>query len=153
MASVRKGGTFVPNPLGYREVMNGQRMLSHCQSVGNMLAAEASGWSANSDFVVDSMQGLNRIHTRVTTARGDPSDPSAFFRERHYGRDLGITAGSQLGGTFSTRTLGSALKAASSPKSTWKQPGTRGWTANTRGWKSIAGDRLAYSVRRSARRR
>ena len=148
MARVRKGGTFVPNPLGYREVMNGQQMLSHCQSVGDMLAAEAGGWSEHSAYVVDSIRGLNRIHTRVSTP---PGDTAAYFRERHYGA-LSIIAGSQRGGTFSTRTLGSALKAARSSKSTWKSPGSRGWTPNTRGWKAIAGDRLAYSVKRAARR-
>lgn len=147
MARVRKGGTFVPNPLGYREVMNGQRMLSHCQSVGEQLAASAAVQSGI-DYTVDSMRGLNRIHTRVKT----PTDWPSYMRERHYGA-LAITAGSQPGGTFSTRTLGSALKAARSAKSTWKMPGTRGWTANTRGWKSIAGDRLAFSVKRASRRR
>lgn len=129
---MQRGGRFIPNPTGYREVMNGPQMLSHCQSVGDSLAASAARQSGTA-YVVDSIRGLNRIHTRVST----PPDWKEWHRESHY-HALAIAAGSQ-GGSFSTSSLSKALKRVSG--------------STDRGWKAIAGNRLAYSVKRAGRKR
>lgn len=118
------GGTFVPNPLGYREVLNGRVTLAEMQSRGEMIAASATGQSGI-DYVVDSQQGLNRIHTRVTT----PADVSYFMRERSY-MALAVVAGQ--GSTGGYTTLARAMK--------------RSGSKPDRGWKAIAGNTLKWTV-------
>lgn len=144
MASVRKGGTFVPNGVGYRVIMNGgarSEVMSHCQSVGEKLAASAAVQSGT-EYVVDSIRGLNRVHTRVST----PPVWKEWHRERNLGA-LSLAVGNStnlnarwLGGRGrnSYRSLASRVKAVS--KSTDK------------GWKAIAGNRLAFAVKRASRR-
>lgn len=145
MAKVSKGGTYLPNPVGYRTIMNGGargEVMSHCQSVGENLAASAAVQSGT-NYVVDSIRGLNRVHTRVST----PPDWKEWHRERNLGA-LSLAVGNStnlnarwLGGrgSHSYRSLASRVKAVS--KSTNK------------GWKAIAGNRLAFAVNRAAQRR
>lgn len=123
----RRGGTFVPNGLGYREVMNGRATMRELQDRGELVAASAARQSGI-DYVVDSQQGLNRIHTRVST----PGDWASYFRERHYRALLIATNGG-----YGYKTVKSRVKAVHRSKD--------------KGWKNVAGNRLKHSVRQAQR--
>lgn len=89
-----RGNYFKPNRAGYRSVLQGGEIRTACEIKAGALAASASRQSGI-DYGIDSMQGLNRIHTRVsTTSRAD------FFRERSY-HALSIAVGS-AGGNVSS---------------------------------------------------
>lgn len=120
-----RAGHFSPNPIGYREIMNGHEMLSVCQERGEAFAASASRQSGT-DYAVDSIRGLNRIHTRVTT-----TSIRDYMRERHYNA-LSIAVG-QHGG--STRPLSAAVRKVSSVGKSDKSVRRNAY----RGWKSVAG--------------
>lgn len=79
-------GRFKPNGAGYRAVMNGNELMGVCEAHAGRLAASASSQSGI-DYRIDSRQGLNRIHTRVSTVT-----KVDYFRERSL-RALAITAG------------------------------------------------------------
>ena len=116
---------FKPNYNGYREVMNGPDAMRACEAQAHSLAGSASAQSGM-DYTVDSMRGLNRIHTRVST----DGTIQSYMRERHYGA-LSIAlgaAGGQVnarGGGY--RTLGGRVKAA---RKKWETKGKQtGWRA------------------------
>lgn len=113
-----KGNYFKPSYTGYRAVLNGGDAKIACEFQAGLLTASASSQSGI-DYAIDSMQGLNRIHTRVSTAT-----KADFFRERHY-HALSIAAGS-LGGHMSGakgyRTLSSRVKAV-------RKSNDKGWKA------------------------
>lgn len=113
---------FVPSYTGYREVMNGPDAMRACEAQAASLAASASMQSGMT-YTVDSMRGLNRIHTRVST---EP-DIQSYMRERHYGA-LSIAlgaAGGNVTGARGYKTLGSRVKAA---RKAWETKGKQtGW--------------------------
>lgn len=113
-----RGNYFKPSYTGYRSVLNGPDAKLACESKAVALAASAARQSGI-DYAIDSMQGLNRIHTRVsTTSKAD------FFKERRY-HALSIALGSMLGnpaGVGTYKTLGSRVKAVHRTKS-------KGWKA------------------------
>ena len=129
---VSGGGVYVPNAMGYREVLNGRVTLSEMQTRGEVLAASAARQSGI-DYVVDSQQGLNRIHTRVSTPPGSVNGRSPYLRERAL-RALAVVAAE---GGSTNATLQQALNRVS--KST------------DRGWKAIAGNRLKWSTNAAKR--
>lgn len=98
---------FRPNVVTYRQIMNGDAgVISACEIAAHHISASAAVQSGT-DYMVDSMRGLNRIHTRVST-----STVKDFFRESHY-HALAIacaTAGGNVSGTRGYHTIGSALK-------------------------------------------
>lgn len=117
---------FKPNYTGYRAVMNGPDAMAACEKKGYEISASASAQSGM-DYVVDSMRGLNRIHTRVST----DGTIQSYMRERVYGA-LSIavaTAGGQSSGAKGYHTLGSCVKAARKKYDTkgkqtgWRAPG------------------------------
>lgn len=70
----RKG--FKPNPAGYRAVLLSGDARKACETAAASLSASASSQSGI-DYSIDSMAGMNRIHTRVSTQTRED-----FFRER-----------------------------------------------------------------------
>lgn len=77
---------FKHSESGYREVMQGADVMQVCEAQAHNIAASASGMSGI-DYAIDSVKGLNRIHTRVSTVT-----KTDFFRERSY-RALQIACG------------------------------------------------------------
>lgn len=82
------------NPSGYREVLRGDDALHACEERASFLAYFARGQSGTS-YAIDSVRGVNRIHTRVST-----TGAKDFYREGHYGAlrtALGMAGGSLSG--------------------------------------------------------
>lgn len=77
---------------GYREVMQSVEIRNACEVQAGSLAASAARQSGI-DYTIDSMNGLTRIHTRVST-----SGAADFHRERNI-RALTIAVG-QAGGNM-----------------------------------------------------
>lgn len=69
---------FKRNPKGYREVLLSGDARRACERAAASLAASAASKSGT-DYGIDSMEGLKRIHTRVSTQTSED-----FFRERKY---------------------------------------------------------------------
>lgn len=88
------GNHFKPSGAGYRQVMLGTDARSACERAAVTLAASAS-LQSGIEYGIDSMAGLNRIHTRVSTQTRDD-----YYRERHY-HALSIAC-SAAGGNVST---------------------------------------------------
>lgn len=100
------GSYFKPNNAGYLAVLNGAEARTACEVRAGALAASAARQSGTS-YAIDSMQGLHRIHTRVSTVGA-----ADYFRERQY-RALAIAVGASGGrmrGAKSYRTLAAAHK-------------------------------------------
>lgn len=92
-------GRFKASYTGYRAIMNGPPALEACEAQGHRLAASAAAQSGI-DYDVNSVRGINRIHTRVTT-----TSQSDYFRERVYGA-LSIAVGAAGGHPASGRRNG-----------------------------------------------
>lgn len=116
-----KRGHFEANFMGFREIMNGPAGIDACERAAAELSASATAQSGI-DYGIDSMRGLNRIHTRVSTQTDKDR-----FRERHYGALA--TACSAMGGQAEGagyRTLKSRVGAVRrSTHKGWKAPGYR----------------------------
>lgn len=121
--SARKN-RFVPSYTGYREVMNGPDAMAACEKQAASLAGSASAQSGMT-YEIDSIRGLNRIHTRVST----DGTIQSYMRERHYGA-LSIAlgaAGGNVSGVRGYKTVGSRVKAA---RKKWDTKGKQtGWRA------------------------
>jgi len=85
------GGHFRANYAGYRAVMLGSEVRTACEVQAGAIAASAARQSGT-DYRIDSVDGLNRIHTRVST-----QTDADYYRERHY-HALSIALGT-VGGT------------------------------------------------------
>lgn len=95
--------TFVPSYTGYRSVMNSHNeVMTACEVKGGAIAASASRQSGI-DYRVDSVIGLNRVHTRVSTVTS-----ADYFRERHY-HALSIATSSMGGQASGARGYGSLM--------------------------------------------
>lgn len=105
-----KGNYFKPSHTGYRDVMLSGEIRTVCEVKAGSLAASAARQSGIA-YGIDSMAGLSRIHTRVSTQTRDD-----FYRERHY-HALSIAVGAAGGnatGMKRYRTLAKAQKSAMS---------------------------------------
>lgn len=94
------------NPRGYREVLLGDDAKAACEERATFLSYFAARQSGTS-YRIDSMRGVNRIHTRVSTV-GDKD----FFREAHYGAlrtSLGM-AGGRMAGSKGYQSYAKAVK-------------------------------------------
>ncbi len=103
-----RGNYFKPNGAGYLAVLNGPDARAACEGEAAVLAVSAS-YQSGIDYAIDSIRGLTRIHTRVST-----SGSADFYRERSY-RALAIalgSAGGNVSGTKGYRSLAKAHKAA-----------------------------------------
>lgn len=117
---------FYPNVMGYRDVMNSHNeVMDACQRQGMALAGAASAISGI-DYMVDSITGINRVHTRVSTVT-----LKDFFRERHYhalsaavGAAGGHVKGVKGGGYRSVQS-----RVASSRRSKERTGKDKGWRA------------------------
>lgn len=67
-----RGNYFKHNVLGYKQVLQGPDALSFCEAEAARIAAAASAISGDG-YDIDSVPGLNRIHTRVTTLGNWPA--------------------------------------------------------------------------------
>ena len=119
-------GRFKASYTGYRAIMNGPPALEACEAQGHRLAASAAAQSGI-DYDVNSVRGINRIHTRVTT-----TTVSDYFRERVYGAlsiAVGVAGGQAASGGRRSgyKTLMSRVAAADRK---WKRTGKNtGWRA------------------------
>ena len=93
------GNHFKPSPAGYRQVMLGADARSACERAAVMLAASAA-LQSGIEYGIDSMAGLNRIHTRVSTQTRDD-----YYRERHY-HALSIACSAAGGNVSTSRSRG-----------------------------------------------
>lgn len=73
--------------------MQGREVRTACEVQAGSIAASAARQSGT-DYRIDSVEGLNRIHTRVST-----QTKADYYRERHY-HALSIALGT-AGGTAS----------------------------------------------------
>lgn len=92
---------FKPNRQGYLEVLNGDEMFRECTLRGDEVAISASRQSGI-DYAVDTIRGMYRIHTRVTSPPAFTLDDegsrhwnSDYFRESNY-RALNIAAATRF---------------------------------------------------------
>lgn len=113
-----RGSYFKPNYTGYRAVLNGSDAQTACEIRAGSIAASAARQSGIS-YGIDSMRGLNRIHTRVSTVTRED-----FFRERSL-HALSIAC-SVAGG--STQGMGSYGTVVSRVRSAHKSK-YKGWKA------------------------
>lgn len=118
------GGRFYANVMGYREIMNGPPGIDGCERAARAIAASAAAQSGMT-YPIDSMRGINRIHTRVST----DGSVESWFRESHY-RALAIAVGSMGGNPSGARgsgykTLGSRLAASARQAAKGRQTGWR----------------------------
>lgn len=116
-------GRFKASYTGYRAIMNGPPALEACEAQGHRLAASAAAQSGI-DYDVNSVRGINRIHTRVTT-----TTVSDYFRERVYGA-LSIAVGAAGGHPASGRRNGfkSLMSRVASADRKWNRTGRNtGW--------------------------
>ena len=95
---------FRPNYAGYRAVLLGNEARYACERAASTIAASAAGQSGI-DYGIDSMQGLTRIHTRVST-----QTTQDYYRERSY-RALSIAVGAAGGHAAKTKGYKSLAKA------------------------------------------
>lgn len=114
---------FRPNVVTYRQIMNGDAgVISACEIAAHHISASAAAQSGT-DYMVDSMRGLNRIHTRVSTV-----GIKDYMRERHY-HALAIACATAGGNATGTKGYGSLMsRVGAVRKSTskgWKAPGYR----------------------------
>lgn len=97
----RKG--FKPNPAGYRAVLLSGDARKACETAAASLSASAASQSGI-DYGIDTMEGLNRIHTRVSTQTSED-----FFRERKYhALEIAVSSagGNVTGGSRTRRKKG-----------------------------------------------
>lgn len=99
--------------------MQGTDVRQVCEARAYSIGASAAHQSGI-DYMVDSVKGLNRTHTRVST-----SGTSDFFRERHYQalRTACGMAGGNVVGIKGYRALAKAHESAMRKhnKSVWKR--------------------------------
>lgn len=121
---------FVPNPVGYHYVMDSNNEVwRQCELKGYELAMSASAQSGTT-YRVDTIKGLNRVHTRVSTQTSRD-----YFRERHY-HALSIALGA-LGGTVNAaNSRGINRNSLMSRVSRVAGKKNRGWKALAGGYKS-----------------
>lgn len=116
-------GRFKASYTGYRAIMNGPPAIDACEAQGHRLAASAAAQSGI-DYDVNSVRGINRIHTRVTT-----TSESDYYRERVYGA-LSIAVGAAGGHPASGRRNGfkSLMSRVASADRKWERTGRNtGW--------------------------
>lgn len=129
-------GKYRVNWWGYRQILNGEpQIVTACENLGQQMAASASRQSGLI-YTVDTMPGLNRIHTRVSTqgrAGQTRAGGEMYGRERAFNAlavALGQFGGNVRGGGGGTyRTLTSRLDASRKAASRTKNPKQTGWRA------------------------
>ena len=115
-----RGGKFYANYVGYRSIMNGAPGIDACELAADAIRGAATAISGI-DYYVDSMRGLNRIHTRVSTV----TDSDRFRERRHNALATACASmGGQVKGVKGYRTLSSRVSAVRKSKGKgWKAPG------------------------------
>lgn len=113
---------FRPNVMTYRQIMNGDaQVLTACEMAAGHLAGSAAAQSGT-DYLIDSMRGLNRFHTRVSTV-----GIKDFMRERNY-HALAIAladAGGNVLGSRAYQSLPSRVNAVHGTSNGWRAPSYR----------------------------
>lgn len=67
-----KNGRFKPSWSGYRQVLQGDDVMQALEGKAAILAGRATAISGHA-YTIDSVVGLTRIHTRITTLETWPS--------------------------------------------------------------------------------